>query len=121
MKSHYGSVTEILRITSSGGRALVSVFIFVNLMLSLATLSQVYLPAPTLIANLLIALAGLTLSLPAPEPLPLNRTFGILAAVAVTTVLVDWNIPPDAAPTYSSWHLGASSLVLLFLGLRGRS
>jgi hypothetical protein len=121
MKPEYGSVTEILRITSSGGRALVIVFIIVNLILSTATLGQVYLPFPTIAANVLVAIAAIVVSLPAAEPLPLTRSFGIVGVVAITTALVDWNIPPEASPTYSSWHLGANTLVLLFLGLRGRS
>jgi len=115
------SVTEILRITGSGARTLLATFVIVHLVLAVATITEVYSPLVTIVAIVLVAAAAVVVTLPAAEPLPLGRSLAIVAVVAATTLAMDWNIEPGSAPTYSSWHLGANTLVLLFLGLRGRS
>jgi hypothetical protein len=121
VKPESGSVTEILRITSSGARALLVMFLFVDLLLATSTITNVYNPVPTIVALVLVGAAAIVVTLPAPEPLPLSRSAIVLAATTLSTVLVDWNIPPTNDTGYESWNYGANTLVLLFVGLRGRT
>lgn len=121
MKPEPGSVADILAMTGTGARILLTLFIAVSLILAVVNLPDVYTPIPTVIALVLISAAATMLTLPAAEPLPLARSIVLLAVVAVSTVLVNWNIPPESMPLYATWHFGANTLLLLFLGLRGRS
>lgn len=121
MTTETSGVSDVLAMTGAGARSLLTLFIGVSVILAVANLSDVYSPIPTIIALVIISAAATMLTLPAAEPFPLSRSLALLAVVAVSTVLVDWNIPPESTPLYATWHFGANTLILLFLGLRGRS
>jgi len=115
------SASSILNVASAGARALLVLFLSVDLVLMLANLDRVYEPLPSIAAMVIVAIAAILLTLPAPEPLPIGRSLVIIAATTVVTVLVNWNVAPEFAMTYATWHFGANTLVLLVLGLRGRT
>ena len=115
------TVTEILRITSPQARVILATFVAANLTLALTTLGKVYSPVPSLVGVVLISLASILVVMPAKEPFPLRRSAVLLLLVAVSNIIVDANLNPNATHGYAAWHLGAGTLVLLFLGLRGRT
>ena len=115
------SVTEILRLTSPQARIITGLFIAVDLVLAIANLDAVVFAPITIVAVVLVTIEAIVITLPAPEPLPLGRTLFVLLLVATSTILANANLPPSEALGYAAWHLGANTLVLLFVGLRGRT
>jgi hypothetical protein len=115
------SVTEILRLSSPQARIMAGMFIAVYLVLDFTNLEPVRMPVLSILAVLIVSAAAVLITLPAREPFPLTRTAAILIAVAVSSLLVDVNLSPNAAHGYATWHFGADTLILLILGLRGRS
>lgn len=115
------TVTEILRIASPQARLIAAFFIVVDVVLDVSNLAVVRMPVLSIIAVVIVSAAAILLTLPAREPFPLTRTAAVLVAVAVSSVLVDVNLYADAAGGYATWHFGADTLILLILGLRGRS
>ena len=69
---------------------------------------------------LVMAVSVLTVR-PDRYPLRLSWTIAIVLAVAISTVLISWQLQTDGGwPGYNSWYVGANTYVLLALWLRGR-
>ncbi|CAN5346232.1 hypothetical protein BH11ACT2_BH11ACT2_02570 [soil metagenome] len=115
------TVTEILRIASPQARLITAMFIAVYVVLDLTNLADLRYPALSIAAVVLVAGAAILITQPAPEPFPLRRSAIILGLVTVSSLLVDANLHPAIPQNYATWYLGANTLVLLILGLRGRS
>jgi hypothetical protein len=114
-------VTDILRITSRPAHALLGVFIASNLVLALWNLDVVTVPAVAIAAWVIESLTAVLIVLPAAEPFPLRRTAAVLLGTTVSTAIGLSVVIPLSTHRYEVWFLGANALVLLFLGLRGRS
>jgi hypothetical protein len=114
------SVAEMVGITRPRAGVWLGVALIVHLGLAVVTIDDVRHPVPTLAAWVCVAIAGVVLTLPATDPLPGIRSLVVLECVALSTVLVAWNLPSEPVVGYATWHLGANTFVLLFLGMRGR-
>lgn len=115
------TVTEILRIASPQARIITALFIVVYVILDATNLGVTRYPVLSIIAVVFVAAAAIVITQPAIEPFPASRSIAILVAVAASSALVDWNIAARHASGYATWHFGADTLILLILGLRGRS
>jgi hypothetical protein len=100
-------------------QAIAGLFIFVHGMVAFvdpAVNANLALEAGTLLA---VAAAAIWLSLDAPNPLPRFRTVGILALCGIAEVLQLFQAPPANPLPFLSWHIGAITLLLLVLAVRG--
>ncbi len=69
---------------------------------------------------LVMAVSVLTV-MPDRYPLRMSRTIAIILVVAISTILVSWQLQTDGGwPGYNAWYVGANTYLLLALGLRGR-
>lgn len=114
------TAADILRVTSLGGRVILVLFIAVDLALATANLDDVMLPWIAFVAVVLVALAGIAVTLPTEGVLPFSRALITVLLLDAASALSTWNMPLDPTRGYATWHLGAVTLVLLFLGMWGR-
>jgi hypothetical protein len=73
------------------------------------------------LALALVIAAAVLVVTPGPYPMRGPWVAGILAAVTISTVLMNWSLSRTGWPGYSSWHFGANTFVLLAVALRGRT
>ncbi len=112
--------SQLLRLTSDPARVVMGLFVFSNFIYAFATLDEVKHAAPVLIAMVLVNAAAVLLVMDAPDPFPALWTWGIILAVAVSTLLVAFQLPDAGPPGRASWHLGSNTWLLFFLALRRR-
>jgi signal transduction histidine kinase/riboflavin transporter FmnP len=67
-----------------------------------------------------ITAAAVWVTRAATDPLPRGRAVGILALLAVSEVMMCLQVPVVGASPFANWHLGAITLLLLILAVRGR-
>lgn len=114
-------VDKALELTGNGARAILMLFVVTQVTLAVAAGG-----APMrswrgwLALTLVIAAAALVVT-PGPYPMRGSWVAGILAAVTISTVLMNWSLSTSGWPGYSSWHFGANTFVLLAVALRGRT
>jgi len=92
-----------------------------NGVLALANLDAVKHPLPSLLALALVAAATAALAYRSSVPLASWKAWATVGAVGASTALVNWNLPDGGWPGYASWHLGANTVLMFFLVLRGRT
>ena len=112
--------TQLLGLTKPAARAVMLLFVFSNFVYAFATLDEVKHPAPVLLAVLVVNSAALLLVREHADPFPLLWTVAILAAVALSTALVAFQLPDVGPPGRASWHLGSNLWLLFFLAMRRR-
>ncbi|MFT4122587.1 MAG: hypothetical protein QM635_02010 [Microbacteriaceae bacterium] len=115
-----GAAAAILRITSSGGRVLLVCFLGAELVLATANLGAVQAPWPVFAAFWLVSLGAVLVTLVPDDRLPTPNALAVVAATSAATAVATWNMPVEPVAGYASWHLGAVTFVLLFLGMWGR-
>ncbi|MDM4762445.1 hypothetical protein QT381_05435 [Galbitalea sp. SE-J8] len=110
----------ILRLTSAGARVILALFLAVDLVLAIATLDNVLSPWPALVALVLVAASALLVTWPRDGVLPRSRAIGVVALTTAAAIVSTPNLPVAPVAGYATWHLGAITLVLLFVGMWGR-
>jgi len=112
--------TQLLGLTTPAARVVMVLFILSNFVYAFATLDEVKHPGPVLVAVLIVNSAVFLLVREHADPFPLLWTAAILAAVALSTVLVAFQLPDVGQPGRASWHLGSNLWMLFFLAMRRR-
>ncbi|HEY5223134.1 MAG TPA: hypothetical protein VIJ18_08855 [Microbacteriaceae bacterium] len=108
-----------LRLSGPLPLVVLALFIGTQSLLTLANLSDIRAPLPSIAALALIAAAATTLTVVNREPYPCWLLASIAAVVAAVTALVCWNLPDSGWPGYASWQWGAITFMLFLLALRG--
>lgn len=112
--------SQLLRLSSEPARVVMGLFIFSNILYAFATLDEVKNALPVIAAMLIVNAAAVLLVLDRPDPFPLLLTVAVVAAVAVSTLLVAFQLPDVGPPGRASWHLGSNTWMLFFLAMRRR-
>lgn len=112
--------SQLLRLSSEPARVVMGLFIFSNILYAFATLDEVKNPLPVIAAMLIVNAAAVLLVLDRPDPFPLLLTVAVVAAVAISTLLVAFQLPDVGPPGRASWHLGSNTWMLFFLAMRRR-
>jgi hypothetical protein len=112
--------SQLLRLTSDPARVVVALFVFSNFLYAFSTLDEVKNSFPVLLAVAIVNAAAVLIVLDAPDPFPTLWTWGIVAAVTASTLLVAFQLPDVGPPGRASWHLGSNTWLLFFLALRHR-
>lgn len=112
--------SQLLRLSSDPARVVMGLFIFSNMLYAFATLDEVKRPMPVIAAMILVNAAAVLLVLERPDPFPLVLTAVVVAVVAVSTLLVAFQLPDVGPPGRASWHLGSNTWMLFFLAMRRR-
>lgn len=109
-----------LDVSRRAAHVFLALFIFVHFILAFAddeSLSGLPLEVTSFLA---VSAAAVMLIRPTPDRLPRGRTTVILALCSLAAVLMRFQVDPDAAPPFAHWHLGAITMILLVLAVRGR-
>lgn len=112
--------SQLLRLSSDPARVVMGLFIFSNILYAFATLDEVKNPVPVIAAMIIVNGAAVLLVLDRPDPFPLLLTVAVVAAVALSTLLVAFQLPDVGPPGRASWHLGSNTWMLFFLAMRRR-
>jgi len=112
--------SQLLRLSSDPARVVMGFFIFSNILYAFATLDEVKHAFPVIAAMILLNAAAVLLVLERPDPFPLPLTAIVVTVVAVSTVLVAFQLPDVGPPGRASWHLGSNTWMLFFLAMRRR-
>jgi hypothetical protein len=112
--------SQLLRLSSKPARVVMGLFILSNALYAFATLDEVKNPLPVIVAMLLVNGAAVLLVLDRPDPFPWLLTGLVVAAVAISTLLVAFQLPDVGPPGRASWHLGSNTWMLFFLAMRRR-
>jgi two-component sensor histidine kinase len=111
-------LTGMLGLSTPIARLIVALFIVVHGVLAFSD-REAGFPLE-LAAFLGITAVALSITRAALDPLPRGRTIGILAVLALSEFLMCLQVPPVGAAPFANWHLGAITLLLLILAMRGR-
>lgn len=118
------SVSATLGLSTPLAFAVLLLFVSLHALLAFAdseSLTRKPLGIPLdLLALVAVSAAALWVILPARDPFPYPRMFGILALCSVTAGLMYLQISPLDTQPFAQWHLGAVTLVLVVLLARGR-
>ncbi|PJJ55597.1 ATP-binding protein [Compostimonas suwonensis] len=114
------SYADLLQLSSVPARIMVALFVAVHAVLAFGSLAAGMSLWAVLLSFLAIAAAGVWATWPGPDPLPLSWSWAIVGVVFATTVLQTLQLQPGGWPEYATWHLGANTILLLTLELRGR-
>lgn len=112
--------SPVLRLNSNAGRILLAIYGAGTTLVAVLNLGGLVSPIAGLASLALLWAALVILVLPGNDPLSLSLTLAVLAVIAAITLLSSWNVATPNNPGYSAWHLGAVTIVLLVLALRGR-
>lgn len=74
-----------------------------------------------LLAFLAVSGAAVLSTRAAVNPLPRAQTFATVVLLAAAELLMVFEVTPDDTAAFAHWHLGAITLVLLVLAMRGRN
>ncbi len=112
--------SQLLRLSSQPARVVMGLFLFSNILYAFATLDDVKNPLPVIAALVIVNGAAVLLVLERPDPFPVSLTALVVAAVAISTLLVAFQLPDIGPPGRASWHLGSNTWLLFFLAMRRR-
>jgi hypothetical protein len=113
--------SRLIGLSSDGARSILVLFIVSNFLFTYATIDEVKNWWPPVIAVVIVNAASILLVLDHPDPFPLKWGIAIVAAVAISTLLVAFQLPDVVQVGRASWHLGANTWLLFFLALRRRA
>lgn len=108
---------DMIALTSRGARIFIWLFFLTSASLAIWTLPDVRSPWPTLGCLVLLAGVALALTLDTGNRLSLLVTFLAMSFGPIAVAAISWQI---IEPGYSQWYYGAATVVLFFVGLRGR-
>jgi len=113
-------VSRLLGLHTEGAHLVLGLFILSNAVFAFTTADVLERPWASYLAMVLVAIGGVILSRPHPDPFPLGLTFAVLGLIVAATLLVSIALPIDGATGRSTWHIGAVTWLLWFLILRRR-
>lgn len=111
----------LLRLTSAPAKIVAALFMATNVVWAVASLGAVKHALPVLVAVVLVDAAAALLLVKAPDPFPMLWSLGVLAVVALSTLLVAFQLPSSGPIGRAAWHLGANAWILFILALRRRA
>jgi hypothetical protein len=114
-------VDKALELTGNGARAILALFVVTQVTLAVAAGGAPMRSWRGWLALALVIAAAVLVVTPGPYPMRGSWVAGILVAVTISTVLMNWSLSTSGWPGYSSWHFGANTFVLLAVALRGRT
>lgn len=115
------SLEQSLGLSAVTTRSILALFVLVHGLLAVIDLepgqpSQLVLGAFLAI----VVAAGVVLVTDFDRPFPRPRGALVLGLSAVGAILMFTYLPPDSAAPFAHWHLGAITLILVVLGIRGQ-
>ncbi|THG30759.1 hypothetical protein [Naasia lichenicola] len=110
----------LLGIGTPGARALLYLFFITNAALLGMSIADYRTPLPAVAAFLVVSAIAPFLFVDSERPLPTKLALLIGSGPVLATAAISWEMPTHGWPGYASWHLGASTIMLFFLAMRGR-
>jgi hypothetical protein len=114
-------VDKALELTGKGAHAILVLFVVTQVTLAVFSGGAPMQSWRGWLALTLVIAAAVLVVTPGPYPMRVSWVAVVLAAVTVSTVLMNWSLSTTGWPGYSSWHFGANTFVLLAVALRGRT
>lgn len=68
-----------------------------------------------------VSAAAIVVTRAAVNPLPFPQTLATVGLLTATEILMCFEVTPDDTAAFAQWHLGAITLLLLVLAMRGRN
>ena len=113
-------ITSILRLNSWAGRLVLIIYGIGTTIVAVMNLSGMIQPVAGIGALVLLWAGIILLGFITGEPLALPWTIALIVIVALTTAISAWNVLDPQNPGYATWPLGAMTILLFVLALRGR-
>ncbi|MDE0572012.1 hypothetical protein ON058_01105 [Demequina sp. B12] len=112
---------DLLPMSSTPARAIYGLFVTTNIAFALGSLNAVEREWQAMLAVVMVCLAGLLLVSTRPHPFPLRDVFIVLSLLVGASALVYTNLATADGLGRATWQVGASTWVLFFLTMRGRT
>lgn len=112
---------DLLPMSSTPARAIYGLFVATNVAFALGSLDAVEHVWQAMLAVVVVCLAGLLLVSTRPHPFPLRDVFIVLSLLVGASALVYTNLATADDLGRATWQVGASTWVLFFLTMRGRT
>lgn len=113
-------ITSILRLNSWAGRLVLIIYGIGTTIVAIMNLPGMIAPLAGIGALVLLWAGLILLGFITGEPLALPWTLVLIAIVTLATAISAWNVVDPANPGYATWPLGAMTILLFVLALRGR-
>jgi hypothetical protein len=114
------SLAQSLGLNTPTARSILVLFVLVHGLLAVIDLEPGRPTQLVLGAYLAILVAATVLMRSVDGPFPRPRVALILGLCAVGGILMFAYLPPDSAAPFAHWHLGAITLILVVLAIRGQ-
>jgi hypothetical protein len=112
--------TGMLELSTPIARCILVLFIVVHAVLAFGDGQQTAIFPFELLAFFAVSTAAVWITRSARDPLPLATTLIVLSLLAVTESVMSFGVSAAGAGPFAQWHLGAITLVLLILAVRGQ-
>lgn len=113
-------ITSILRLNSWAGRLVLIIYGVGTTIVAAMNLGGMIQPVFGVVALAFLWAGLLILGFVTGEPLALPWTVALIGIVTLTTAVSSWNVLDPVNPGYATWPLGAMTILLFVLALRGR-
>ncbi len=113
-----GAPLELVPFTGRGTRILIWSYVVTIGLLAVWNLDEVRTPGPSIFGLLVLLAVGLLLTIDHEVPLSLPTAITVAAVWPVVALLISWQL--EVAGGHSQWFLGAGTVAMFFLSLRGR-
>lgn len=113
-------VSKLLGLHTEGAHLVLGLYIVSNAVFAFATADVLVRPWASYVAMVLMAVGGVMISRPHPDPFPMGLTLAVLGCVVAASLLVTFALPNDGSLARATWHVGAATWLLWFLILRRR-
>jgi hypothetical protein len=110
----------MLELSTPIARGILVLFIVVHAVLAFSDTQRAAVFPVELAAFIAVSTAAVWITRSDRDPLPLESTSSVLSLLAVTEALMFFAVSPVGAAPFAHWHLGAITLVLLILAVRGQ-
>lgn len=113
-------IASILRLNGWAGRVVLIAYGLGTTVVAVLNLPGLIVPELGVVALALLWAGLAILGLSQGEPLGLGWTLGVIGITTTVTAISSWNVVNPADPGYATWPLGAMTILLFVLALRGR-
>lgn len=110
----------LLRLGTRGARALLLLFVVTNGTLLAFSIGDVGRPLLAVAAYVVILATAPFLLLVTDRAFPVRLALLVASGPVLATAIISWQMPREGWPGYASWHIGAATMMLFVLALRGR-
>lgn len=108
---------HLVSLTGVGARLFTWVYFTATATLALWTLPDTKSPALVIVVLVLYAGVGAAMNFDKSEPLSLPVAIAVVIVAPGSVMLLEWQLVPGG---YTSWFVGAATVILFFTNLRGR-